>query len=59
MNQKPFPYDVCPECGDMLIVETECSLDDDYFYDGDTVRCMGCNMEGNISIGCEGAYVNF
>jgi predicted RNA-binding Zn-ribbon protein involved in translation (DUF1610 family) len=38
----------CPNCGNLAEVET--SAPEDYFYDGDMLRCSECNTIGQIMI---------
>jgi len=41
----------CEECGDYIMIHTD-SQEDNYFYDGDEVKCAdgNCNAKGEVSI---------
>lgn len=57
MFSKYFPFEDCPECGDALIVKTNCDPADDtddgmFFSDGDEVFCddPNCNFKSALSV---------
>jgi hypothetical protein len=42
----------CPWCGNSPEVYTD--AEDDFAYDGDTVRCCECGMPGHVSVSIDG-----
>ena len=63
-KEKIFYGESCPNCGDDLIITTMCSESADteyeqFFYDGDTVRCAAdCGFISTVSIDeDDGAYI--
>jgi predicted RNA-binding Zn-ribbon protein involved in translation (DUF1610 family) len=38
----------CPECGSIAQVRT--SAPEDYFYDGDELKCTECDIAGQIIV---------
>ncbi len=57
---KEIDFDCCPECGDVVEIETDCKQDG-HFFDGDPVRCVNkCDISGQFSIDEEtGGWINF
>jgi transcription elongation factor Elf1 len=38
----------CPECGNLADVYT--NAPDEYFYDGDELKCTECDLTGQITV---------
>ena len=45
-------FDECINCGNNAQIQTD-SEDPNYFFDGDSVRCVECNMTGTFSCDTE------
>jgi uncharacterized protein with PIN domain len=60
---KRFEGDNCPKCNSNLIVHSE-NQDKDtefeqYFYDGDTVKCSKCSFRTKIVVVCSEAGLKY
>jgi hypothetical protein len=50
--------DECPECGDGVMVFTDCD-DDNWACDGDDAKCVGCGKKGWVAADGDRAWVNW
>jgi hypothetical protein len=61
--EKIFNADSCPNCGDALIVSTDCTEENDnefeqWFYDGEDVKCAAdCGFISCVSADENGAWI--
>ncbi len=61
--EKIFIADNCPNCGDALIVSTDCAEENDtefeqWFYDGEYVKCAAdCGFISCVSADENGAWI--
>jgi len=51
-------FDNCPNCGGCAEIDTN-SLEENYFYDGDSAECCECGLKGIFSCDENAGYINW